>query len=719
MKSKERKNSFKITTFWKVSIFFFLFFVLFSFTYWHYVNQVFEKSFRKITEQEFLNNGREISLSIENQLILKRVRELQNLVDILQRRPSRVTSIMEKWLAGRKDIISVTLWKEGQKWPVRIIQNGFWEKPEVKKLNLENRQKLFSILFKEISFPRSHQNSFIVGPISSSDLLGYPILSLEIPFGEHTRMKVLEIKVGLEKIDSLLKKLAHPEETLAILNPSGNVLFSSQINFTVLHSNFDSKKILWEGRNLLGIFSFDHLPWSLYFSKKTLFTPIHTIPLGTFLYPIAGMFFLLILSAIILAKWIDYPVNRLIKSARDIARGNFVLRIPPQKNSDMDRLGRLINYMAEEMSRLQRLDIGDIINEKNKTETILKNIADGVIVTDTQDCILVTNSVAEKWFGLTESETIYKPIRECIKNKPLISLLQEVKDNRLQSSVEFDFRVADTREKKVFQAHAARVHDQEDRLIGVVTVIRDVTKEKEIDRIKTELVSMVAHELKSPLTSIYGFSELLLDSKLNDSQAREYAKIILTESTRLTNLVNKFLDLSRLESGRTELQMNPFDLRYLVEKIIETYKGEAEKKDIKIITEIPDTLPLALGDQDMIEQVLLNLFSNAVKYSPNRSKIGIEAKDEDDKILVSVIDNGYGIPKESLPHVFDKFYRVVDSEGTEEVEGSGLGLALAKEIVERHGGTIKVNSRLGVGSVFSFTVPKATSKQDSKFQANI
>ena len=264
-----------------------------------------------------------------------------------------------------------------------------------------------------------------------------------------------------------------------------------------------------------------------------------------------------------------------------------------------------------------------------------------------------------------------------------------------------------SREKKVFQAHAARMHDRDDKLVGVVTVIRDVTKEKEVDRIKTELISMVAHELKSPLTSIYGFSELLLESNLKDPQAKEYTQVILNESTRLTDLVNKFLDLSRLEAGRTEIRMNPFDLRQVVEKILETYRGQAEKKKIRVIAEIPENLPLALGDQDMIEQVLLNLFSNAVKYSPDHSKIGIEAKEEEDKIVVSMIDNGYGIPREALPRIFDKFYRVVDSEGTDEVEGSGLGLALAKEIVEQHGGTIMVNSRLGVGSVFSFTIPKA------------
>jgi len=238
-------------------------------------------------------------------------------------------------------------------------------------------------------------------------------------------------------------------------------------------------------------------------------------------------------------------------------------------------------------------------------------------------------------------------------------------------------------------------------------VIRDITKEKEAEQIKTELVSMVAHELKSPLTSIYGFSELLLDSKLDDPQAKEYTRVILTESTRLTDLVNKFLDLSRLEAGRTEIQIIPFDLQQLIQKIIDINKTLADKKHIRIVTEIQNNLPLASGDQDLIEQVLVNLYSNAVKYSPERSKIGLEAKVEKNKILVSVIDNGYGIPKESIGQIFDKFYRVAETDSSHETEGSGLGLALAKEIIEQHGGTITVNSRLGVGSVFSFTLKPA------------
>ena len=425
------------------------------------------------------------------------------------------------------------------------------------------------------------------------------------------------------------------------------------------------------------------------------------------IYITAGGCFLGIIISILLTLWIDYPQKNLDKIITAMARGDFARRLPGQKNRFLDRMVKLFNYMAEEMDRLQRMDVSEIINEKNKTETILRHIADGVVVTDPNDRIIVINAVAEKWFGLNERNVFKKSIRTCIKNQPLISLLQEVKDGRLHSAGEFIFKVAGTKQKKVFQAHAARVHNQEDKLIGVVTVIRDVSKEKEADRIKTELVSMVAHELKSPLTSIYGFSELLLDSNLSDPQANEYAKVILTESTRLTDLVNKYLDLARLEAGRIEMHMIPFNLRHVVKKVIDVYKGQTEKKEIRVITEMPRKLPHIFGDQDMIEQVLQNLFSNAIKYSPKNSKIGIEAKENEKEIIVSIIDNGYGIPKEAVGRIFDKFYRVTDSEGSEEVEGTGLGLSLAKEIIEKHGGTITVNSRLGVGSIFTFTLPKA------------
>jgi PAS domain S-box-containing protein len=367
----------------------------------------------------------------------------------------------------------------------------------------------------------------------------------------------------------------------------------------------------------------------------------------------------------------------------------------------------LINYMVEEMDHLQNINISEIINEKIKTETIIRNIADGLIVTDSKDRILVVNSVAEKWFNLKEKEVVHKLLNKCLKIEAFVMLMQNIKQGKDKPAEEFTYRVIGERRERVFQAHASKVKGKKKEFIGIVTVIRDVTREREADRLKTDLVSMVAHELKSPLTSIFGFSELLLESNLKDSQSKEYVQVIQTESSRLTELINKFLDLSKLEAGKTEVRMIPFNLKQVVEQVLETNRMQVEKKEIRTITDIQENLSFAFGDQDMIEQVLQNLYSNAIKYSPKRSKIGIEVKEDKDEIMVNVIDNGYGIPKDALPNIFDKFFRVVDAEGYDAVEGSGLGLALSKEIIERHGGTISVKSRLGVGSVFTFTLPRS------------
>ncbi len=409
--------------------------------------------------------------------------------------------------------------------------------------------------------------------------------------------------------------------------------------------------------------------------------------------------------ALPLMEWLDRPFRKLLSMITEIGRGNFSIRIPEQKNKRLRRLVKLINYMAEEMDHMQQINVSNIIYEKNKTETILRNVAEGVLVTDPGGHILKVNALAEKWFGLSEAGVVHKPIQECIRNHDLNSMLKDIRDGRPQASVEFKSRADDTGEEKTFEAHAVRVYSQDHKPIGVVTVVRDISKERMADRMKTELMSMVAHELKSPLSSIYDFSGLLLESGLPNPKAREYAQVIQVESRRLTDFVNKFLDLSKLESGKTAVKMVPFDLREAAQQVAETFRPALEHKEIQLVLEIPETLPMAFGDQSLISQVLTNLIGNAIKYSKRRSKIGVEAGCDGKQIILHVIDNGYGIPKEALPHLFDKFYRVPDMEG--EMEGTGLGLALVREIVERHGGHVRVKSKPGVGSVFSFTLAAA------------
>ncbi len=351
--------------------------------------------------------------------------------------------------------------------------------------------------------------------------------------------------------------------------------------------------------------------------------------------PAAGILFcFLVLSiaaaaaAILTGRWIERPFQLFMKDAYEIGRGNFSVRLPEQKAAMLQRLAKLINYMAGEMDRLRKVNVHSIITEKNKTEALLRNIADGVIVTDVHSNVLVINHMAEKWFGMTEREVLGKPLKSSFRNAEMLKVFEKAIREPNDRTTEFAYQIMDAAVPHILQAHTSRVEDENGRPIGCIAILRDVTREREADRVKTELVSMVAHELKSPLTSIFGFSELLTQAEHTDPQFREYARVIMSESTRLTEFVNKFLDLSRLESGRTEVRKTPFDLKQVILHMIEMHRYILDSKHIHVITDFPEGMRLALGDQKLIEQVLTNLFVNAVKYSSDHSKIGIEIKND-------------------------------------------------------------------------------------------
>jgi PAS domain S-box-containing protein len=414
-------------------------------------------------------------------------------------------------------------------------------------------------------------------------------------------------------------------------------------------------------------------------------------------------------GAFYFSKKISRPLTHLIQSATEIARGNFSQKVTVEADDEVGRLARIFNYMTTELRRLKEMNLNEIINERNKTKTILKNIGDGVIVTDSSNKVLLINTVAELWFGLKNSTLATdRPIDEAISNQNLIKFIRETNSNgeNRPQSIEIPLEPRDGWKSLVLQARAARIVNEKSELIGIVTILRDITREKEIDRMKTELVSMVAHELRSPLTCIAGFSELLMDNTVTREQSGEYAEIILKESNRLGDLINKFLDISKIEAGKSQVHKSPVDMKMLIEKVLDFNSQLAEKKKIRVNFESPAEVRNIMVDRDMLEQVILNLYSNAVKYSPDRAEVTVRLFDDDKELAVEVRDTGYGISETSLPHIFEKFYRVTDNEKVIETTGSGLGLALVKEIVEIHGGKIKVESTLGKGSIFSFILPR-------------
>jgi PAS domain S-box-containing protein len=238
---------------------------------------------------------------------------------------------------------------------------------------------------------------------------------------------------------------------------------------------------------------------------------------------------------------------------------------------------------------------------------------------------------------------------------------------------------------------------------SVLSLVQDVTARQEAERLKDELVSTVSHELRTPLTSLRGFAELMLRRDFAPSKQREFLSIIHKESIRLTNLINDFLDIQRMESGRQVYHFEALELPGFLRETLALFLTEGGRHRFHLA--LPARLPLVSADQDCLRQVLTNLLSNAVKFSPKGGLITLGATVEENQIVVSVADQGMGIPKEALPQLFSKFFRV-DNQETRSIGGTGLGLALIKKTIEAHGGKVGVTSEEGVGSTFFFTLPR-------------
>lgn len=415
------------------------------------------------------------------------------------------------------------------------------------------------------------------------------------------------------------------------------------------------------------------------------------------------------LITLYLSKQVIEPLDHFIQTATEIARGDFFQKFSEEANDETGRLARLMNYIVEDLRINKKRKVSERLREKYKTQSILENIADGVILTDSQSRISLMNPIAKEWFRVNYSAVEDESTGHMLRHDELVRFIREhsCAYTGKRGTTEISLTSQDDRRVKILQVTTVQIPDTDGQdLAFVVTVLHDITREKEVDRLKTELVSMVAHELRSPLTCISGFSELLLDAAIEREQAEEYATIILKESNRLNDLINKFLDISKIEAGKSQIRKSPVDMRMLVQKVLDFNMQLADKKQITVNFDAPDQVSTLSLDRDLIEQAILNLFSNAVKYSDTHSQVQLRLVESAQTVTVEVQDNGFGISEDALPHIFEKFYRVTDNEEARETTGTGLGLPLAKEIVEAHGGTIEVNSRSGQGSTFTVTLPK-------------
>jgi two-component system phosphate regulon sensor histidine kinase PhoR len=344
--------------------------------------------------------------------------------------------------------------------------------------------------------------------------------------------------------------------------------------------------------------------------------------------------------------------------------------------------------------------------QKRSIEEIIYSIRDAVIVTDAFDRLVLANTAAQKMFGFQAACADAQPIDSLTDNSEFVKLIVRSRRGRLQH-VKHEFTFESDKETKVFDCIISCVKDDGDMISGVVAVLHDITREREISQMKNDFVSHVSHELKTPLASINAYAEMLVDGEAEDTETiNQFCSVIQNQAQRLNRLIEDILNISRIESGLTKVNKQSLSLAILIPDAARMIKSYAQEKNITVNIQTPIIFDQVYADKDMIMQVIINLLSNAVKYTSTGGSVEIrtEVNEADQIVRLTVFDTGVGIPPEDLEHVFDKFYRVEANEKC--AKGTGLGLNLVKQIVEKvHGGRVFVASTLGQGSTFGFDMP--------------
>lgn len=375
--------------------------------------------------------------------------------------------------------------------------------------------------------------------------------------------------------------------------------------------------------------------------------------------------------------------------------------IPPIKNEEilqtlensMRRANRIGDWTRREVRRTTAT-LEHRVAELQKLETVLNHIEDGVMILDNEHRILLLNPIVKRAFGLVNEDYRNRPVLEIISHPDVINLLKMGSDNPLPfHEIAFD-------DGRVYSAQYTPIPG-----IGAAITLQDISYIKQVDRLKSEFVHTVSHDLRSPLTAVLGYTELLGRIGTLNPQQKEFVQRIQISVQNITALVNDLLDLGRIEAG-FDIQKEVIPLDAIIQFTLEHLKPQADDKRQKIKFEQPNDVPKLRGNPIRLRQMLDNLIGNAIKYTPEGGNIAIQLQTQGDQVILRISDTGPGIPPADQPHIFDKFYRA--SNVPSGVGGSGLGLAIVKSIVDNHQGRIWVDSILGQGTTFTVIFPGVT-----------
>ncbi len=403
--------------------------------------------------------------------------------------------------------------------------------------------------------------------------------------------------------------------------------------------------------------------------------------------------FLTTIFAFFLSTRITQPLIQMKRAAEKMAQGHFSIRLPVRQR-ERDEIGDLaisFNRMAEQLHESMEA----LSHEKEQLASILRSMVDGVITMDAEGKIIVVNPPAERLLASwsddeEERESLPPPLREIFQTV--------VKDER-------DHAADITLHGRTWAVVMAPLYAG-NQVRGAVAVLRDVTEERRLDKLRKDFVANVSHELRTPLSMLQGYSEALLDDIAQSPEMRrELAQVIHDETLRMGRLVRDLLDLAKMESGHIEVERIRMNVPALLQRVVRKFQGIAGEQKVRLKWEAHPDVPEVYWDEDKVEQVLTNLVDNAIRHTPEGGEVCLKAAPSNGrKVSLTVADTGSGIPEEDLPFIFERFYKA-DKARTRGQSGTGLGLAIVKHLVDAHGGTVSVESRLGEGTTFTVKLP--------------
>lgn len=396
---------------------------------------------------------------------------------------------------------------------------------------------------------------------------------------------------------------------------------------------------------------------------------------------------------------ITKPIKEIKDVAVEITQGKLDRTTNIISKDEIGQLAKAIDFMAASIK-----DKIYSINDKNsKMEAILSSVVNGIIAVDSSKNILFINPMAQQMLSITEADIVGRHLLEVIRNNKIDNMIRSILEDHSLEETEL---IINYPLERIFRLYSNAIHYPDtNKVIGIIIVIQDITEIRKLERIRSEFVANVSHELKTPLTSIKGFVETLKAGAIEDEEiAKRFLNIIEDEADRLNRLISDIMSLSELENKKVQSRVQQIDTSSKILEVLSMLQNQASKKRISLTANITEDLSELNVDPDQFKQMLINIIENAVKYTPEGGFVELTACNSEHNVLIKIKDNGIGIPKEHIPRIFERFYRV-DKARSRNVGGTGLGLAIVKHIIMQLQGKIDVHSEIGKGTEFILTIP--------------